>query len=208
MLFVIARRGLLRHSRRLALFPRHLEPFRRDLQLHREGDRRAAAGAPDHRAARSTSRSPASSRSLRSRWGSRPQAGRRTPPALVAIGPSARACLRRVQWRPRRLLPRALDRRDDRHDEPVPRRRLCVLGDQVLKNYPAELCLLRPGLCRWAALLRVRALPRRRVVAGIVLHATTASGGGSSPSATTRSPRCFPASPSTAIASSCSPQSG
>ncbi len=74
-----------------------------------------------------------------------------------------------------------------------------ILGDQAFTGYPDELRLLRPGLCLVGDLVRARALRARgaRLLRPAAPHQLRPHA--SMPSATTRSPRCSPASASTRV---------
>ena len=99
---------------RFALFPRHMESLRRHLQLHREGARRTAAGAPDHRQGdRHLGRRHHGLASVT--MGLAAQAGYGSA-TLVATGLRQDSPADALNGALVVLVPRTVDRRDDRND--------------------------------------------------------------------------------------------
>ena len=201
-----ARRGgrdLHRQHLRLALFPRRLDPLRRDLQFHREGDDRACHGAADHRRRdRPFGRRHHRARLDRDGHGAcRPASVRRCwwpiglgvglacgafngllvtglglPSIVVTIG--TMSLFRGISF--------------------------IILGDQAYKGYPASFAFFGQGYVWWVFSFELVLFLARG--AGLRLPAAPHEfrPRASLRSATTRSPRSSPASGSAASSSSCS----
>ena len=188
---------------RLALFPQPLQSLRRTFNFTEKAIDRLRHGAADHRRRDRPVGRRRSSRSPRPRWALAAQAGA-GPPVLVVDRHRRRARLRRLQ----RLLVtwfgmpsivvtigtmslfRGIAYRHPRRPG--------------LRELSGRLRFLRPGLCLVGGLVRVRAVPGRSPSSSASCCTARASAGASSPSATTRSRRSFPACASTASGSSCS----